>query len=1119
MVQKWYLLFSLLILSQFLDEMNMWKRGGVNRLEQEDFKYTRMKNSNYFHDKDSAISAYGDRMTASCISNESPDWVIDRKICQWKSWALTGKVRNNLQRTKNGNTTQKQLKILHWNLGAKLWKNKLEEVELLLDQYKPDICLISEANLWAGLEVHERELVGHKIILPDTMKSQGHARLVMVVRQELHVKVLHELMDNVNPSIWVRIGGTKKNSLVIGGLYREHQQLGQNLGNLTWMEKKEIQEERWMKIIRQWQSAGNMGKCIVLGDLNLDYRKWHQPEQMHGDMVNMVQAGIEPMGFIQLITGITRSWSQQMDSTLDHIWTNCNGRTLNFFNETRGISDHNVIGINFSLKDIKVSGQNVTRRKWKNFSEELFLEKLSAVNWDTLYNSVDPNLANTILEDNLVEILDQLAPMTTVQSRTKYISWLTDSTKTLMRERDRAREIARTSQSPSDWNTYRQIRNKCTLSQKNERAQYLRDKYSDIEKSNDSSQLYSLTRQLLGWKQSGPPVCLQKNGKTLRKQKEVAECQAEFYREKIKNIKNNLPRVRTDPMRYLRKAMQKWIPSGRIPELIIKEVTEKDIIEIIGNFKNSRAFGHDTIDAKTVKIGVKYLANPIKFVVNLSLRTNTFPAKWKVAKVCPLLKAQELDSLNPKSYRPVCQLSIFSKITERTVQLQLLEHMESQGLLSSDQHGYRRHSSTTTALLQIMDIISTGADANNITATMSIDQSSAFDCVEHALLLQKLAYYSLSKEMIQWIKSYLEFRSNYVAIGTAKSRMYAVEHGVPQGSVLGPLLYLVYINDIPLAIEDDDCHNMVHMEGDRLFGRHCKDCGNMTIFADDAEYLVTSNSRGKNQDKIEDKFLRIMDYLNAHGLEVNQAKTNLTEYMTRQKRGRLTGIPPELTVAESIKDKIEDKHITDSKYCRILGGNLKNDLSWDAHLSTGKKAVLPAVRKQLGALSKLRNTLSQKAKLKIANSLIISKLSYIVCLWGNTTTSQLRKAQVCINLAARFVLGANRTTSQKKLMEDCNWLTATELTEYHSLIQLWKVVRLNVPEYLRTKFTLEEQDRLQTDAARLQITGQAWRWKSKDRWNALPEELRGEGDLKRFKRTLRRHIMDRRQETQELEPD
>ena len=242
---------------------------------------------------------------------------------------------------------------------------------------------------------------------------------------------------------------------------------------------------------------------------------------------------------------------------------------------------------------------------------------------------------------------------------------------------------------------------------------------------------------------------------------------------------------------------------------------------------------------------MKYLANPIKHVVNLSLRTNIFPSKWKVAKVCPLLKAQELDHYNPKSYRPVCQLSIVSKIAERTVQLQLLQHLETQGLLSSDQHGYRRHTSTTTALLQIMDIISTGAEANNITATMSIDQSSAFDCVEHALLLQKLEYYSLGKELKLWIKSYLEYRSSYVAIGTAKSEMYNLEHGVPQGSVLGPLLYLIYINDIPLAIEDDECPNQVHMEGDRLFGRHCNECRNMTIFADDAEYLVTSNSRGE----------------------------------------------------------------------------------------------------------------------------------------------------------------------------------------------------------------------------------------------------------------------------------
>ena len=475
----------------------------------------------------------GDKMTLSCISNGSTEIVIDLKICQWKKWALSSKERNNLQKTKNGNI-MKQLKILHWNLGAKLWKNKLEEIELLLEQYKPDICLISEANLWDGLDNHEREIVGHKLILPNTMATLGHARLVMVVRQEIHVKKLDEFMDNENPSIWVRVGGTTKKSIVIGGLYREHQQLGQNLGDATWMEKKVMQEERWMKMIRQWQKAGNNGKCIVIGDLNLDFRKWHYPEQLQADMVSMVQDGIETMGFVQLITGITRSWSQQRDSTLDHIWSNCNERTLNFFNDTRGMSDHNVIGINVSLKDIKVCGQNVLRRKWKKFKEEKYLEKLSAIDWSNLYNTVDPNLANTILEDNIVGILDILAPMTVIQTRTKYISWLSDSTKNLMRERDSARETARVSQSESDWTKYRHLRNRCTNVQKTECAQFLRSKYTDIENTNDASKLYSLTRQLLGWKQAGPPVCFQRDGKLIRKQKEVAECQAKFYREKIK---------------------------------------------------------------------------------------------------------------------------------------------------------------------------------------------------------------------------------------------------------------------------------------------------------------------------------------------------------------------------------------------------------------------------------------------------------------------------------------------------------------------------------------------------------------------------------------------------------
>ena len=733
--------------------------------------------------------------------------------------------------------------------------------------------------------------------------------------------------------------------------------------------------------------------------MNLDKLKWDIPEAHHTAMIDLVKEHIEANGSVQLIQEYTRSWRLQSDSLLDHIWTNCDERTIGTINESRGASDHNVVGIHISSHQIKTGGQNVVRRMWKNFDEKECIAQIRNTLWSDILLMEDVDTANSALEDRINGIMDKLAPMGVVQMRTKYNCWVSPATKVEMTERDKARMRARISDSENDWQDFRRRRNHCTRMQRQDKNRYYSQMYERIENENDANKLFCTTKKLLGWQQSGPPKGFMIDGRMERRQKYVANYQADYYSEKVKNIKNTLPKVNRDPLETLKRIFDRWAPPKGKPKFNLKSATTSDVFKIIKNLKKSQSFGRDRIDGTTIKIFGPLILREITHVINLSLGSSRFPAKWKLSRIIPLLKSKGLDQSKPSSFRPVSQLPVLSKITERIVQTQLLQYMETSGLISDQHHAFRPRYSTSTALIQIMDNISTATDNNQITSTMNLDLSAAFDCVDHCILKTKLRYYGLDRTTEEWISSYLSHRSSYVVIGSDSSSIRTNLYGVPQGSVMGPLLYLIYVNEMPHTIERSDCQNTTHGRADILFSKPCHECGTMPMYADDGQYAISSYDRITNQSRIESSFWIIRDYLNANGLQINEGKTSLTEFMTRQKRTRMWGIPPDLTVCELVKNKdgqykTEDKLICDSSTSRLLGINLKNCLTWDDHLLLGKKAVIPAVRRQLGMLSRVGNYISKKARLQLTNCLAMSRLQYMICLWGNSSDNICKTAQI-----------------------------------------------------------------------------------------------------------------------------
>ena len=187
-------------------------------------------------------------------------------------------------------------------------------------------------------------------------------------------------------------------------------------------------------------------------------------------------------------------------------------------------------------------------------------------------------------------------------------------------------------------------------------------------------------------------------------------------------------------------------------------------------------------------------------MINLSILHCQFPSQWKVAKIIPLHKKD--DHLNPKNYRPVAILPVLSKILERVVFFQISQYMESNGLLHPNHHGFRSSHSTSTCIIQMYDKWLEALENQMFTGVCFLDLSAAFDTVDHSLLVQKLVHYGFDQQSQNWIKSYLTKRYQSVYIEGKQSDILPVQSGVPQGSILGPLFYTIFVNELPELIHD-----------------------------------------------------------------------------------------------------------------------------------------------------------------------------------------------------------------------------------------------------------------------------------------------------------------------------
>ena len=496
-----------------------------------------------------------------------------------------------------------------------------------------------------------------------------------------------------------------------------------------------------------------------------------------------------------------------------------------------------------------------------------------------------------------------------------------------------------------------------------------------------------------------PQEFILSNGKIISDHKQIANEFNDFF------ISIGEPECQNKDATY---TFSKYLPEKANTNLLFKTVTEEEIGNIINSLKPKVSTGIDSISNKLLKEIKEAIVIPLTIIINQMLMTGIFPNLLKISKVIPLYKKD--DNTNMSNYKPIALLPSISKIFEKVILLQLTKYLDENNLICEKQYGFRKNHSTEYAALHIVDFLNYQLDANKIPVSVYLDLSKAFDSLSHKILLDKIKHLGITGLAYKLLQSYLLNRQQYVAFKNCRSDLKFINNGVPQGSILGPMLFLIYINDFPNA--------------SKLF--------NFIMYADDTSlFCCLEGIQSPHKEyTLNQELQKVYKWLLANKLKLNVAKT---KYMIFSKRNKNIN-PIYLNINNNVID-----HVSSFNF---LGLHLNSKLTWNTHMEEISKKI----SRTIGVLKKLQLTVPKNILLSIYNALILPQINYCLLCWGYDT-SEIFLLQ---KKAIRIISGANIKSHTEPIFKLYNLLKIEDIYKSKLLILYYKILKLSSPRYFDT---------------------------------------------------------------------
>jgi hypothetical protein len=725
-----------------------------------------------------------------------------------------------------------------------------------------------------------------------------------------------------------------------------------------------------------------------------------------------------------------------------------------------GLSDHNAIILNCPIKkNCQKTFWNVKRRDYSVENLEKFKNYLYSFSFTDIYKSENPNDAFNNFDDFFSLIYKLCFPLKIVKlSNKRKPQWVSKGIKTCCKKkremlwRHRLRPSAL---SKAELKAYSfRLKKIIKMTQQVQNRQHIKNSsnknraaWQIINNKNENKPLESITN------------IVTVNNAIISDPIKIADAFNNYYIDGTKFDCNVSPNNNIK------------LPPNHLKSIFLRPVAVADVIKIIKMLKNTKSTGVDEITTEVIKHCADVLSVPLAFIFNLMLEKGVFPDKLKIAVVKPLFKKKDKKKL--ENYRPIALLSVFSKIAERIIFNQIYDFIEREHILAKEQNGFRKNKSTTTAIYQLTKTVTENVDKRIPICALYMDLSKAFDFVDHTRLLEKLERYGIRGNALDLLKSYLCNRKQCTEIkrlckNTKEevayySKFRPLRRGVPQGSILGPLLFLIYINDLPTNVQ----HPMI-------------------LFADDSTVLIKSESLLSYNKDINNTLKNIIDWLQINRLKMNIEKTQIMQFH----QSKINAI--------NLDIKYNDECIEHTNVAKFLGLDIDNQLNWKVHTETLDKKINNFVF----ALRRITKSSDRKTALLAYHGYIGSILRYGIIFWGNSTNK--KNVFIAQKKCIRAICSIKKTDSCKPYFKELKILTLASLYIYEVAV----FVKSNPNMFPTKSINSRHKYRINTVPGKTALLRNSILGMSSRIYNFLPDVLK-QLHLEKFKKKLKEELINR----------